>query len=542
MKKIRAGPLLRGDRILIPIILLAAFIRVWGLGAAPFFDETYWALLMKDMLGGSFHYTSFISHPPLSVLLYYVFALLGGLSIPVLRLMPFFTGLLTIIVSYYFAKSLYGRKIAVISAFLMSIIFYPVWMSLFIDVDGNVLTLFSLLTLFSFHKFEKGRDRKWILFAGIFLGLAALSKYPAVLLVPVLLVYDLFANRLRNAKYIALLAIAGIAIFSAFPAISFVSSSFDVFTDTIKWGGANIGRADSQSVLNAYVLSVSRLFIFLFQYGTPVLCLIPLYMIFLKRYEKKDYLLFSYAGIILVFFTFVIPGGPKARYIMPAVPALAILASRSIPMALGKTGARDAKKFVFILAVSFALLVFLNAYGVQGAFNSQNIDTGLLLRNSMFWYSGFASTPFAIHVHSLMFVAIASIILFMLSFKFGKNFAIAVISISMAFNFFILAQSFYPTAGPNFTSTVFEMTEYYKAGNLNCTALYSTEKALMFYLDNVKPPDDIIGGKNLKGCVFALNVQDYSESEDFMNAVSSCRKLNTFYSNGFQFGSFYICG
>jgi len=528
----------RGDRILILILLLAFSIRVFGLGAAPFFDEAVWRFPVEEMLKGSLQsYIYYIPHPPLSVLLFSVFAFFGGVSINVLRSMPLFIGLITIIVSYYFAKSLYNRRAAVISALIMAVIFYPVWMSLWIDSDGSVLTLFLIASLFSFHKLEKTSDKRWLLAAGVFFGLALLSKYVAVLLIPVLLLYDFVSNRLKNLKLIAASAVIGLVVFSIFPLLAFMFNSPDTFMNTLGYGARNLGRSDVQNVFYSYALSLGKLFVFLFQYGTPILCLLPLYS--LRKSEKREYILFSFAIIILVFYAFVIPGGSKARYIMPAVPALAILASKSISEIFRKFDRNDASKFICLFAAALALLSLLNAYGTQEAFNSQKLKPSLLLQNSMFWYSGFASVPFAIHVHSLIFVIAASIALFLLSLKFGKFFVIALISLGLAFNFFILFQSFNPTVGPDFTRTVSQMVEYYKAGNFNCT-LYSTEKTFMFYLNDVEFYETL--QKGLKGCVLTMNVQDFYETETFKNAFETCKKINPFYSNGFDIGRFYICG
>jgi 4-amino-4-deoxy-L-arabinose transferase-like glycosyltransferase len=537
----RFNKLFCGDRILIPILLLAFFVRIIGLGDAPFSFEVVWKPPVEEMLKGSFYYTKDIPHPPMIVVLHYLFALAAGLSIQVFRSMSLLMGMSTIVVSYFFAKSLYNRKAAILSALLMAVVFYPVWMSLFVDIDGSVLTFFMLASLFSFHKLEKTKERKWLLMTGVFIGLALLSKYSAVLLFPVLIIYDLFANKLKNLKTIITVLLIGGAVFSLFPLSSLLLNRPEMITDTLRWGTEGAVRADSTNILYAYVLSFARMFIFLFQYGTPILCIIPLYLL-LRKGEKKEYILLSYAGLILVFFTLVTTGGPKARYITPAVPALTILASNAILTVFNKFDRKDAYKMISVSAVFYAVLVCLNTYGVQEAFNSQNIKPSLLLQNSIFWYSGFESTPFAIHVHSLIFVMLVSVILFLLSLKLGKKFVIALVSLGLAFNFFILAQSFYPTAGPNFTATVFEMVGYYKANNLNCSALYSNEWSFMFYLDDVKLLyADSIAQKDLMGCVFTINVQDMSESKELQDAVKGCEEAKTFYSNGFEFGHIYIC-
>ena len=540
----------RGDRVLIPILILALFLRLWGLGSALYFDEFFWMYSVKGMLNDSLP----LLHPPLAFLFYYIFFLIGGFSVQVFRAMPLFIGLLTIIVSYYFAKSLYGRRIAILSALLMSVIFYPVWMSLFMDVDGNLLTLFSIATLFSFHKFENKKEGKWIFFTGVFLGLALLSKYPAIILVPVLLLYDWLSSRLGNLKPVLISVFIGFAILSIFPISSFLLNSTDTLISSLQHSSEYIGRTDTENIFNAYALSIGKLIVFLFQYGTPILFLLPLYLI--GKFERKDYILLSYTGVIIFFYTFVVAGGPKVRYIMPIVPILIILSSKSIITFIKKFDRRDITIFACLFVLSISLISIFNTYGAQEAFDSKNMRLDLLLGNSMFWYSGFASTPFAIHIHSLIFVILVSVILFLFSFKFGNKFIIAIISLGLAFNFFILAQSFNPTIGPNYTDTVSQMVGYKETHDMECE-IYLTEKSLWYYFEDalqlygigndlfsrVNMTDEVksIKFEDIKGCVFTIKIKDWERYEWLKNVVNKCEKIMVFRSNGFDSGYIYRC-
>lgn len=536
MEKIKS--FFSGDRVLILIVLLAIVIRLPGIGAAPFFDEVTWAYYINEFLTFSANSSNFIPHPPLAIILYSLFVTIFGFSVISLRLFPLFIGILTLVVTYYFAKSLYGRKVAVLSAFLLSFIFYHVWMSLFIDVDGNLLTLFSLITLYSFHRFEKTTKKKWVFFAGISLGIALLSKYPAGLLIPILFLYDLIYNKLRNLKPVLLIAIIGIAVFSFFPLFSFAMDSPNIFFDTLKWGAEGAGRMDSSNILSSYLLSVSRLVIFMFQYGTPILCLIPMYLFLFRKHQRMDYILLFYIAFMLVFFTFVTTGGPKVRYIMPVVPALAILASRTINVIFKRFEKNEVIIFFAFFLVSVLLIVLFNSYGVQEAFNSRNLQFNLLLQNSVFWYSGFASTPFAIHVHSLIFIITISIMLFLLSLKFGRKLIIIILSISIAFNFFVLAQSFYPSYGPNFSDTMHEMVDY-EIDKVDCDK-YATEKSFEFYMDGAEFLD-YTSRYSVKGCIYSVDVQGFVSSQGFGEYVRDCETLKVFNSNGFDFGFIHYC-
>ncbi|MCD6590652.1 MAG: glycosyltransferase family 39 protein [Candidatus Aenigmarchaeota archaeon] len=546
-EKRRFEPLLRGDRPLILIIFLAIFIRIWGLESAPFFDENTWI--------SSVYYTNLLPHPPLAFMIYNLFTLALGYSLSSFRSMPLTIGLLTIIVTYYLAKSIYNRRIAIISSLILSFVFYHVWMSLYIDVDGNMLTLSCITTLLFFHRFEKTRRRKWLFLSGVFLGVGLLSKYPAILLLPILCLYDFGTNRLKNLKSILLLSLVGFAIFSIFPILAFILGHPTAFTETLRWGSENIGRMDYANLMVSIAVSITKLIVFLFQYGTPILSLFPLYL--LIRSEEKDCLLFSYLGVLFFFYTFVLMGGPKARYLMPTVPVLAILSSKAISFQI-----KFARRKLVVFAVCFILfsliVLALNSYGVQEAFNTRNAKLSLLLENSMFWYSGFASTPFAIHVHSFIFMVVFSLGLFIFSLKY-RNFMAPLLSLAFAFNFFILIQSFYPTIGPAYTKTVNEMVEFYENAHLNCDRLFLTEKGLLYYFGDeafhfFEVNGDLIAyGKSLemrklkkegggvKGCIFVTYLQNLKSEKWLREILRGCEEIKAFPSNGFDFGYIYRC-
>ncbi|MCD6591270.1 MAG: glycosyltransferase family 39 protein, partial [Candidatus Aenigmarchaeota archaeon] len=220
--------------LILSILIIGLVIRVLGINSMPFFDEISWIFAVEtSMVGGIGEYVNFIPHPPLAFVLYYIFASLIGLNFIAFHLMPLMIGLSTILVTYYLAKSLYDRETAILSAFLMSVTFYCVWMSLFIDMDGNILTLLSILVLYFFNKFAKTGEKKYLMMTGCLFGLSVLSKYSAFLLLPSLILYDFFVHRFKNLKSIALIAFIGSCVFSVFPMLSFVSGSPQIFTKTL---------------------------------------------------------------------------------------------------------------------------------------------------------------------------------------------------------------------------------------------------------------------------------------------------------------------
>jgi 4-amino-4-deoxy-L-arabinose transferase-like glycosyltransferase len=198
---------------IIMIIILAIAIRMFGVGLELFSDENVWA----ETVINSPHLINqpelYIPHPPLAVLGYIATTSMFGLVPLGFRIFPLMVGVISIIVVYLFSSELYDRKTGLITSLLMAITFYPIWASLYVDVDGNLLLLFTVLTVFSYFKFSKTKDKKFIVLTGIFLGLSMLSKYPAILIPVILLIYDFMETKLKNLKSLLFVFLIGAAVF-----------------------------------------------------------------------------------------------------------------------------------------------------------------------------------------------------------------------------------------------------------------------------------------------------------------------------------------
>lgn len=122
-------------------------------------------------------------------LLPYIIAFLNifQLSFLINFLMPFI-GALSVVLIYILGKELFNKKIGFIAAVLFA--FIPLHVEYSSKVLTDVLlTFFVLLSFVSFWKgFEKGDNKYKILF-GIFLALSLLSRYTALWIFPVFLLY-----------------------------------------------------------------------------------------------------------------------------------------------------------------------------------------------------------------------------------------------------------------------------------------------------------------------------------------------------------------
>ena len=197
-------------QILVAILLLAAFLIFFRLDRVDLrTDDTIYSLRAwgyLDFLDSQLQTTpvmwfetipwwaklSFHDAPPLGFILQHWFFKFFGSATLVARLPFALAGLGSVYLLYLIGKKLYGEKVGLTAAFLLTIFTYHTWASR-VGYLEPVAIFFSLLAILWFLKSQE-QPRSYYLF-GIFLGLALLSKYTALFLLPLFLVYLFFKNR-----------------------------------------------------------------------------------------------------------------------------------------------------------------------------------------------------------------------------------------------------------------------------------------------------------------------------------------------------------
>src|SRR3989344_2184009 len=218
-------------QLLIAILLLAAALRFWALGSTEFFhDEGFKAFRSigyLDYLQNDAQTTpiqwfkdaavlpwwtklSFRDHPPLFFLIQNLFFKLFGVSLFVARLPSAVAGILSIWLIYLISKKTFdckNRLMVFFAPLLLSVSSIHIWISRS-SLQESVQIFFILWNIYLFFRLIDGRSKtviatrdlarpdiwhpnlqiSYILF-GVTLGLAFLTKYTSVFLVPVYLIY-----------------------------------------------------------------------------------------------------------------------------------------------------------------------------------------------------------------------------------------------------------------------------------------------------------------------------------------------------------------
>ncbi len=527
------------------IIFLAALIRAFGLSSALFDDEGAWGFAIAAIRKGNLHYTQIIPHPPLAILSYSTISMIfGSVTTIILRLTPLLFGLTTIYITYLIANEIYGRRIALLSSFILSISFYHVWASLQVDVDGSLLTLLITVCIYSYHKFSKTDDNKWLIASGLSFGFAMLAKYSAIWLLLILLLYGVFYSK-QDVKSIVFITLIGAAFFSFFPLAVVLINKPYIFIETFGHSSRNLLQFGLFSPFSLTFALLQNI-MFLFQYATPLLPICSVLALYNRK--KEENLLFLWVTVYLLFYTFMFKRPIMPRYLMVIIPPMGILTAKVISEIFIEFRKSDMLRLAFATIISMVVIVILKAFLIIN-FNYIRVFKSVI-EISPFWYGGTGGPPFFIYTYSFLFVSILSIWLFIFLIfakTFSKNrfkFAmIALISLSLAFNIIILHESVSPVIGPDYSDTVFRLVDFYK-GNEMSSPLYSVNEEIPFYLElnnyyDLEAPNTRANIKQIGGTVLFLNVP--FRYVEFKEAFEKCNRIKTFCSNGYEAGFVFIC-
>ncbi len=536
-------------KIILIIITLAILVRLIGINYFPVGDENLWILHVRALKEGI--NPLYIPHPPLPSLLYTLSSTFLGHSYAfAFRIVPFLAGILILYTIYLMAKEVYNEKIALISLFTSSFLLYTVWNSLYIDMEGGILTLFFMLSLYYFIKFMKTKKDKFLLYSSAFIGLSLLCKYTSLFLIPFFAFFYWKENGSVKKKHLLYLLVPFV-IFSFFPILDYVIENSSLFIMTLSWGG---GQGIGIIWSNFMISVLKQIFVFP-QYATPLLALIPLvYLLNMKNLEDKERILLLWFIYFFIIHFFVGVQGNTQRYLSVIVPPMIILGSKYVydNSKKLKINFRDVGYLSLFVIIFIVTLYYMNFFGVNEIFSTQNLNYGLTMQNPYFVYWGSVTTLYLMRIFTYLLPLIATPILLIIfhygskssGSKYLKFIFIIVLSLNISYNAVVLKESFFPTVGYNYSGTFYGIVGYYEGINKDV------------YTTNHKPFATILGGRvkyleenerlnasfNLLAQRSLVNMKKSLAQED-ISAIEryDCKISKTFYSNGFEFAYDYRC-
>jgi len=204
------------------ILVLAAALRLWHLGAKPlWFDETWSVFIARQRLEEIPRLLRLYDHlPPLHYLILNIWIALFSTAEAAVRLPSVLAGIGAVGVTFLLADRVAGRRVAFLASVLLAI-------SPFQIAAAQEARTYSFVTLFGlgaaygvWRAVEDGKWRYWLLYAGCLL-LALYTHHFSFLLVPAFGVFVLSGRETRRAwwRWLAWTAGAGVLYLPWLPAL-----------------------------------------------------------------------------------------------------------------------------------------------------------------------------------------------------------------------------------------------------------------------------------------------------------------------------------
>lgn len=251
-------------------------------------------------------------------------------------------GTATVFVVYLLGKLLHSKKMGLVSAFLLAVMFLHTKDSHYFT--GDVPATFFIITALYFFL----RSRKHIVLSSLFLGFGVACKYYPVILLPLLV----FGFWVKGTRKVGSLIRVGFLVCAVSLGVFFVTNPFTILdyqtfstqmaesSARSKWG--NIGYSDPNLLHYFYNQDHSFFEPFFVQNNLVNQVSVPLLIAFaigiwvvLAKKEKEYWWLAGFALIHFVFFarykTHII------RWLIPLAPVIALFASRSLVWLRKKT-------------------------------------------------------------------------------------------------------------------------------------------------------------------------------------------------------------
>jgi 4-amino-4-deoxy-L-arabinose transferase-like glycosyltransferase len=297
-----------------------------------------------QLVRGNFfeYFTTSTFYPPMFNLWISAFFEVGGISLFTGRLVSVTFSLLTVWVLFEMVRSLYGGRIALLSAFFFGIMPGVFWLSRMAYIE-TMLEFFFLVSLFFFFSWLRTNKKTHLAVSAIALSMGFLTKYQAVVAavvmlatIPVLGWAQIKAKFFRYGLIILVLSAVAVAWFVI---------AYGIFSPDM------LNR-----LLYAYQTGDQERSLYSARFPTPVFYLIEmtwpyvnlhpisilLYSfgllglgLFALRRKPEDKLFLVWFIVVYVVFTLV--GNRQWRYVMPLFPVLAVSASCLFLFLFGKS-------------------------------------------------------------------------------------------------------------------------------------------------------------------------------------------------------------
>lgn len=341
--------------ILIGLLVLFIAVRVPGLSVPYQQDEFKTAIATETSLSAA---STFLTHPPLTALLYRADALVfGGEN---MRLMPLLFGLISAILLFLVVRKRFDERTALWSVFLYSISFYGIWASLMLDTDGAILPTLFLAAIYCYDRAmsDSKKLKRWIFLLILVLITGLLVKLSFILVVGVLIADFLFEKRKElTVAHIAYIGVAGVAFAIltgvAFIIVKFLNPAFTI--DGMITHVMYYVHSSGRNYLQIIVEGIKAVF-----YLSPLL-IAPLVFIskdVIKR--TSPFIWYLALGFVFYFVLFDFSHGALDKYLMFTIVPLCVISGDILSKLFTSFSLRDNSRYIVAGTILLVALIALS--------------------------------------------------------------------------------------------------------------------------------------------------------------------------------------
>jgi len=279
-----------------------------------------------EKLPASLYDTVLFQHPPGFVVASSLVYILSGDNVRAMLLVPVLGALVSVFCVYWIGKILNSEQVGLMSAMILAVEPVLLFSSTRFLIDGLLTGLVSLAMLFFVRaiKFSKWRDWLW---CGFFTAIAILTKYPAILLLPIMLGSWLVSSKkkLRAKNLLSFI----------FPLILLVGGWWSYYYHVTGLIFPLVGKPTQELIDNFPFMKmvVNRPMYYYFKQlliTSPLVSLGLVLAVYSWIKNRQATIELLWAGMFIVGLTGfgILKGGYQMRYIAMAMPGLALLAGQ----------------------------------------------------------------------------------------------------------------------------------------------------------------------------------------------------------------------
>lgn len=312
----------RPDLVLLTLALATgAVVRLVGLGSVGLnSDEAVYAS-QAGSLAGNPRFTAFFpivrAHPLLfQMIISPLYA--GGTPGESGRYVAAVFGVATILVVYVIGRVMFSPVTGSVAALMLAVMPYHVVVSRQILLDGP-MTFFATIGLLAMARAGRTGRGRYLVVAGASIGIAALCKEPAVVLIGALLAFVALTRSLwRPVRYPIIAVVLAVVLTAAYPLLTSLSGGSSSGQSYLSWQLTRPPNHDA----SFYPVVVGG------SIGFIVIAVAVVGLAVFWRIGWQGRLLVAWAAVPVIFFAIWPIQG--FSYLMPVTPVVVLLAARTV--------------------------------------------------------------------------------------------------------------------------------------------------------------------------------------------------------------------